>query len=127
MINQNIFTFLLLLGLSFSSFADKPNWVDSPESSGFSFAIVGSAMPQKMGKRAQSRMADLSAKQQFAAYKDTYISSQQVVKEDDLGTKELSSEVYQNVGGLIHFSQLELKDEWFDPDSSELFKLYAVE
>jgi len=127
MINKNITTLVLLFGLSLPTLADKPDWVDSPESSGFSFAIVGSSLPQKMGKRAQSRMADLSAKQQFAAYKDTYISSQQVVNEDELGNKELSSEIYQNVGGLIHFSQLELKNEWLNPESDELFKLYAVE
>jgi hypothetical protein len=117
----------LLASISFSCFAERPSWVDSPESSGYSFAIVGSAMPQRMGKRAQSRMADLSAKQQFAAYKDTYISSQQIVSENELGKKELSDKTYQNAGGLLHFSQLEFKDEWLDPNSNELFKLYAVE
>lgn len=127
MIKKQVSLLALLLGFSFSAFADKPSWVDSPETSGFSFAIVGSSMPQKMGKRAQSRMADLSAKQQFAAYKDTYISSQQIVKEDEQGNQELSSEVYQNAGGLLHFSQLDFKDEWLDPESDELFKLYAVE
>lgn len=127
MINKQISLLTILLSLSFSALAEKPSWVDSPESSGFSFAIVGSAMPQKMGKRAQSRMADFSAKQQFAAYKDTYISSQQVLKEDQLGNNEFSSEIYQNAGGLIHFSQLEFKDEWSNPESDELFKLYAIE
>lgn len=127
MITKNISALILLFGLSLPTFADKPTWVDSPESSGFSFAIVGSSLPQKMGPRAQSRMADLSAKQQFAAYKDSYISSQQVIEEDELGNKKLSNDIYQNAGGLIHFSQLEFKDEWLDPDSSELFKLYAVE
>ncbi len=127
MITKNISALILLFGFSLPTFAEKPTWVDSPESSGFSFAIVGSSLPQKMGPRAQSRMADLSAKQQFAAYKDTYISSQQVVVEDDLGNKELSSEIYQNTGGLLHFSQLEFKDEWRNPESDELFKLYAVE
>ena len=127
MITKNISALILLFGLSLPAFSEKPIWVDSPESSGFSFAIVGSSLPQKMGPRAQSRMAELSAKQQFAAYKDTYISSQQVVIEDELGNKELSSEIYQNAGGLIHFSQLEFKDEWRNPESDELFKLYAVE
>lgn len=127
MIKRSITTFALLFGLSLPTLADKPEWVYSPESSGFSFAIVGSSMPQKMGARAQNRMAELSAKQQFAAYKDTYISSQQVLKEDQLGNNEFSSEIYQNAGGLIHFSQLEFKDEWSNPESDELFKLYAIE
>lgn len=127
MLNKQTLLMTVLCCLSFTTLAERPSWVDSPESSGYRFAIVGSAMPQKMGKRAQSRMADLSAKQEFAAYKDTYISSQQVINEDELGNKTLSDQSYQNSGGLMSFSQLTLIDEWLDPQSQELFKLYAVE
>ena len=121
------FIFLFLSMLSVNSFAEMPKWVLIPGEAGHKYAIVGSAMPQKMGVRAQYKMAEMAARKEYFANKDTYISSSQVSYTDSTGNKNYESNTYINIGGLISFSQFTKINEWTDPDSHELFLLYVIQ
>ncbi len=121
------FIFLFLYMLSVNSFAEMPEWVLNPDEAGHKYAIVGSAMPQKMGVRAQYKMAEMAARKEYFSNKDTYISSSQVSYTDSTGNKNYESNTYINIGGLISFSQFTKINEWTDPDSHELFLLYVIQ
>lgn len=117
---------LLLMLVSFFALSDEPAWVINPEASGYPVAIVGSAMPQKMGEKAQYRMAEMSARQEFSANKSVYIKSAHRAYEDSVGNSDSNTNTYLNSSGLINFSALSKVKEWKDPVTKELFLLYAV-
>jgi len=119
-------TLLILATISSYLFADRPAWVDSPQESGFDYAIIGSAMPQQMGDAAQFRQAVFAARQEFAANQSVIIHSQQTI-ETDIDNKSSDSETYSNAGGLMQFHDLILKDQWKDEKTGELFLLYSVD
>jgi len=100
--------------------------VINPNTSHFKHAIVGAAMPQKMGKRAQYRMAELSARRQFSSIQRISIQSFQVAQDGSNKGADFSSHSKLSSGGLLNFSQLKKVDEWHDPDSQELFILYGL-
>jgi hypothetical protein len=103
-----------------------PDWVLSPESAGFQYASVGSAMPQKMGNRAQYKMAEFAAKKEYATNKNVYINSQPKQYWDTDDHAYFESDSSQYVGELIRFSHFSKQNEWKDPESGELFLLYAT-
>lgn len=117
---------LIVLIYCLPAFSDMPTWMDSPEDAGYDIAIIGSAMPQKMGERAQRKMAELSARREFSANKDTYIKSIQKNHEDSQGKQHFESQSYLNSGGLLSFSSMNFIDEWKDEETGELFFLYAI-
>jgi len=119
-------TLFILATISPYLFADRPAWVDSPQESGFDYAIVGSAMPQAMGEAAQFRQAMFAARQEFSANQSVIIHSKQTI-EADTESKSSSSETYSNAGGLMQFHDLILKDQWQDPETGELFLLYSAD
>jgi len=121
------YLFLLSLLYSLPAFSEMPAWINNPEDSGYDISIIGSAMPQKMGERAQRKMAELSARHEFSANKDTYIKSIQKEYEDTQGNKHFESQSYFNSGGLISFSSMTLIDEWRNENTGELFFLYAID
>jgi len=121
------FIFLFLSVLSANSLAEMPKWVLNPGEAGYKYAIVGSAMPQKMGVRAQYKMAEMAARKEYFANKDTYIFSAQDSYVDSTGNKNYASSTYINSGGLISFSQFTKINEWTDPGSHELFLLYIIQ
>lgn len=118
--------FVLLSTFSLSALAKEPEWVMSPESLGYSVAIVGSAMPQKMGEKAQYRMAEMSVRREFSENKSTYIKSIQNAYTDSEGNSHFESNTYTNSSGLLNFSHLTKVKEWKDPDTQELFLLYVI-
>jgi hypothetical protein len=126
---ETIMKFFLLLTIFTTSsvLADEPKWVLNPEDAGYPLAIVGSALPQKMGERAQYKMAELSARKEFAANKSVYIETIQKSYADNEGNTDFESRGYLNSGGLYNFSALNKVEEWKDPDSGELFLLYVLE
>jgi len=111
---------------SLNCLADAPDWVLNPSEAGFKFAIVGSAMPQKMGERAQYKMAEMAARKEFFANKDTYIKTTQTAHTDSTGKQKYESSSYVNSSGLISFSHFSRLNEWKDPETQELFLLYAI-
>jgi len=121
---------ILILFLSLFSvhcFADTPDWVLNPDEAGFQFAIVGSAMPQKMGERAQYKMAEMAARKEYFANKDTYIKTSQTSHTDSTGQQSFESNTYVNSSGLMSFSHFSRLNEWKDPDTQELFLLYVIQ
>lgn len=112
--------------LSINCFADTPDWVLNPSEAGFQFAIVGSAMPQKMGERAQYKMAEMAARKEYFANKDTYIKTSQTSHTDSTGQQSFESNTYVNSSGLMSFSHFSRLNEWKDPDTQELFLLYVI-
>jgi hypothetical protein len=107
--------------------ASEPDRVLNPDSADYKFSIVGSAMPQKMGDRAQIKMAEMAARKEFAANKSTYIETKQTSYRDSEGNTDFQSDTYLNSAGLLNFSTMSKIKEWKDPNSGELFFLYAIE
>jgi len=100
-------------------FADTPDWVLNPSEAGFQFAIVGSAMPYKM--------AEMAARKEFFANKDTYIKTSQTSHTDSTGQQGFESNTYVNSSGLMSFSHFARLTKWKDPGTQELFLLYAIQ
>jgi len=88
---------------------------------------VGSAMPQKMGERAQYKMAEMAARKEYFANKDTYIKTSQTSHTDSTGQQSFESNTYVNSSGLMSFSHFSRLNEWKDPDTQELFLLYVIQ
>ncbi len=120
------FLIIFLSIYSISCFAEPPTWVLNPDEAGFKYAIVGSAMPQKMGERAQYKMAEMAARKEYFANKDTYIQTSQASHTDSTGKQNFESNTYVNSSGLMSFSHFSRLNEWKDPETRELFLLYAI-
>jgi len=125
-ISTKVYISFFLTILSHVVFASEPDWVLSPEKAGYDIAIVGSAMPQKMGKAAQYRMAEMSARRQFSNMKSVFVKSKSEGYTDSAGQASFSVEGYENSSGLMTFSQLIKDKEWKHPDTGELFILYVI-
>lgn len=123
---NSVLLFLSTTLFTLNALADKPNWVESPDEAGYRYAIVGSAMPQAMGKAAQVKQAQLSARQAFSANQTVYIQSIQKSHESE-DAVEFQSASQLTTHAFQGFSHLQQVDEWQDPQSGELFLLYAIE
>lgn len=117
---------LFMYLFSLNCLADTPDWVLNPSEAGFKYAIVGSAMPQKMGVQAQYKMAEMAARKEFFATKDIYIKNGQSSYTDSTGKQGFESSSYVNSSGLMSFSHFSRLNEWKDPDTQELFLLYSI-
>ena len=116
---------VFLLGLFSYSVMAQPIWVESPDEAGYTYAIVGSAMPQQMGERAQFKMAEFSARQAFAADQEVFIASVQNSSESDT-SQRFESQTTISTSRFQSFSALQFIEQWQNPETGELFLLYAV-
>jgi len=115
----------ICLLLANACLAAQPAWVESPDQAGFRYAIVGSAMPQQMGERAQFKMAEFSARQAFAADQEVFIASVQKGNESD-SSQNFESQSTISTSRFQSFSTLQFVEQWQNPETGELFLLYAV-
>ena len=98
--------FFILIIISAPSFSQQPDWVLNPDESNFKYAIVGSAMPQKMGKRAQYKMAEFAARKEYSSNKYVSIKSTQDSHSDATGKNEFQSSSTVSTSGMLDFSSL---------------------
>jgi hypothetical protein len=108
---------------------DMPNWIMSPERSGY-ISVVGSAPKQFNGNlEAQRLVAVMRARQQLGQIvrvrventiqQEVQIINGNVTQSADSSTR-LSSQV------TLHLNKAEVSDQWLDPENGDLYLLLTL-